>query len=406
MQLNKSYGHVNNKSSFVPYVKDETGKLIKASDNEIRLPNIECLKGFNRLQPLTAINTSQVLTQQEVVYQIGSGLSRGVLENLHIEITLKNNDAVKNAFFNIYNIFQRVEITDEKGGIFRTIYPDEFFYVNILYRDLESHNILQKLEYLDSNYTPVYPTINNNGATRTFIMEFPLFKNKMVDLRGLKNTLMLRFFFKTPANFALLDGGLISSTDLSIVSMYLLSKEVNIPRSIYNQTIYQRYINYTRFVQTLNLVPSQTVDIQLNTFSGYSPFIFFMLRPQPVETSGENFANLVNLSSLSKWEFRDSSNNIVGIDWSLLESRYFINSVFNSDFLSKANSNIVIVPFALYPQLAENGAVSGGYQMSTREILHLQFDATLPPGQYELAVWQASYETFGITPSGEMLYTK
>lgn len=403
--IDKSIGHVNNKQPFVPYIKDSSGRLVKASDNEVRLPDIQCWKGINRLQPLTAINTSTILTNSEIDFQIGAGLSRGILEHLNIEITLKNNDAVNNAYFNIYNIFQRIEIVDPKGSIFRTYYPDELFYVMLLYRSLEENNILRRNEGIDDNYVPLYPTIHSSSQ-QTFILQFNLFKNKMVDLRALNNTLMLRFYMNAPADINMAYPGFTTTTNISIVSFFLLSKEVDYPLVRYSQPIYQRYINYTRFVQSLQLVPSQSVDIQLNTFSGYSPFIFFMLRNSPTATNGDNWSNMLPLDNLTKYEFRDSSNNIVGVNMDLNESRYFINSVFLSDFLSKINTYLIVIPFALAPQKIEDNMVTGGYQFTTREILHLEFGASLNAGTYELTVWQASYECFGITPSGDMLYTK
>lgn len=399
MSNNKSNGHAKNGQTFAPFVKDETGKLIKASQNEVRTPHLSVWKGWNRLQPMTAIVTGTPIQSQEVDFQYGGNLARGDCSEINIEITLKEGNT-GNSTFHPTNLWHRIDIVESSGKIYQNIYTDQLYLVTMIHRDLETHNKLRHPEGLQSDYTPDSPTIAQNQS-RQFILKFPLFDN-LVDLRLLNAPLMFRFYFNNFSSVVMSS----SSANVSISAMNLLIKEIQLPLYRYSKPIFHRYINYTRLTRSIQMQASNSYDIKLDTLSGSSPYIFFVLRPNGTNQNADNLFNFTPLSYLNVFELRDANNNIIGINNNLLENKYITTSDFNSDYLNQTNTHVGIISFSLAGQKAEQGWYSGSYEFTTNEFLHLEMGSGLPNATYELTVWASEYNMFAIHPDGSFSFTR
>jgi hypothetical protein len=396
--MNKSQGH-SKKTVFAPYVKDENGRLVKASENEVRTPELSCWKGWNRLQPMTAIVTGTPIQSQEVDFQYGSNLARGYCQEIFIEITVKEGNTGP-SIFHPTNLWQRIDVVDSHGKIYRNLYTDEMYVVPLIHRDLLQHQRFRKPEGLQLDYTPESPTVAQNSS-RQFILSLPLFDD-LIDLRLLNKPLMFRFYFNNFSSVVMS----ASSANVSISSFNLLVKEIQIPSQKFSKPIHHRYQNYTRLTRSIAMQANNFYDIKLDTFSGYSAFIFFMLRPNGTNTNADNLYNYTPLSYVNLFEMRDSTNNIIGINNNLLENKYITTSDFNSDFLIQPNTHIGIISFSMAGQQAQNGWYSGSYQFTTNEILHLEMNGSLPTATYELTVWSSEYNWYGITPDGSFFFTR
>lgn len=389
-------GMADESSIFAPFVAKD-GKLWHPSDISIRTKNLDVWEGYNRVQPMTAINTG-VLSTQQIDFQYGSNLSKGYLDEMYTEITITEGNTAA-AQFNPYNLFNRVEIVDLKGANYKTIYPDQLFLSQALYRDVDMSYRFNPLDRFNLDYSQIVPTIAQN-ASYTFILHMPLFMNQFVDTRLLKTPLLIRFFMNNAATVAFTG----SSNNLLLTSMNLLTKEIELPSLKYSKDINFKWHNWIRNVQNIALQPNTTYNIKLNTFSGLAKYIFVLLRPTPVSTAN-NFYNFSLGNQFSSIQLNDAQSNIVGVSVNMNENKYITSKDFNSLFLVQPNTNIVVFNFSLNAQ-GGAGEFMGGYQFTTNEFVNFTTASTLSAATYELAIWAVNQEMFTITPDGEFIYTK
>ena len=396
----KSKGHAKCDAVFAPFVKDEMGRLVHHSQNAIRTKQLNMWAGYNRIQPMSAL-VSGVLASQQIDFQYGSHLARGYLVEFLLEITITENNT-DNSIFNPYNLWNHIDVVDSKGDIYKQIWPDEMFLGNVLYRDLETHQHARYTEGLQADYTPDSPTVAQN-TSRQFILHFPVFRNLLCDFRLLRSPLQLRFYFNKASDIVMSS----SSANISLTNFNLLAKEVLLPSVRYNSPLTFKYANWVRNVRGIDMLPSNVYNIKLDSFTNYAKFLLFVIRPAPTQSNGNNLYNYAPGSHLQSFELRDSGNNIIGVNVNVQESKYIFNKDFNSDFLIQPNTYVHIINFSLDGNIDQNLSTHmGGYQMTSNEFLYLNTASTLVGAAYEVTIWSVNHDIFQIGPDGDFNATK
>jgi len=391
-------GMADPNSVFAPFT-DHHGMLWHPSDISIRTRDLDVWKGYSRLQPMTAVS-SGLLASQEVDFQIGSFLSTGYLDELLMEITITEGNTAA-AQFNPYDLFQRIDIQDLTGAIYKQVFPDEFFLSQALYRDTDGAYRFNNFEGLTfPTFAPLNPTIAQNSSYQ-FVLPIPLFMNQFVDLRLLKSPLMLRCYLNNASAVAYSG----TSTNLILTSMNLLLKEIQLPSIRYSKPLHFKYHNWVRNIQSIQLQPSSTYDIKLNTFTGNAKYMFVLFRPNPTSTNANNAHNYSLGQYFSQIQLNDSNSNIIGVQFNMNENKFVTSKDFNSLFLVQPNTNIVIFNFSLNAQ-GGAGQYMGGYQFTSNEFFHFTTTSTLSAGTYEITLWAVNQEIFKIHPDGSFTYTK
>lgn len=399
LNYNKSQtlpGFAKESAPFAPFINHD-GDLFHPSDVSIRTKKINVWDGYNRIQPMTAVSQG-LLSSQEVNFQLGSNLSTGYLDELHVQITILEGN-VGTWSINPYNLFNRIDVQDIAGSVFHQYFPDELFLSQALYRDRDEVEKVNSFEKLNANFTPM---VNPQNASYTYTIAFPLFHKKMIDLRHLRSPLMLRFYLNSAANIAFTG----SSTNLQLVSINLLTKEIPLPCVTYNKPLHFKYHNWVRNVENIQLQPSNDYNIKLNTFSGHSKFMFVILRRAPTQTNANNLFDFSLCEKILNFQLNDSTGNIIGIAQNPLENKH-ITAVrdFNSVFLRDNATNIIFLNFSLSSSSHE-GVYSGGFDFSTNEFFKFTTRNDLIAGNYELTFWSVNHEIFKIHPNGDFTYSK
>jgi hypothetical protein len=394
----KMPGMADPKAVFAPFVEKD-GRLWHPSDISIRTKELDVWKGYNRIQPMTAVS-SGLLATQEIDFQIGSFMSTGYLDDLAVEITITEGNT-GNAQFNIYDVFAHIDIQDLTGAIYKQLYPDEMFLSQVLYRDTDGSYRFNNFEGLAfPTFVPLSPTVAQNTSYQ-FVIPIPVFMNQFVDLRLLKSPLMIRCYMNNAASIAYSG----TSTNLLLTSINLLAKEIQLPKLSYSKCLNFKSHNWVRNVQSIALQPSNTYDIKLNTFTGNAKYMFVLLRPSPTANNANNLHNYALGSHFSSAQINDSNSNIIGVSFNMNENKFITSKDFNSLFLVQPNTNIFVFNFALNAQ-GGSGQYMGGLQFSSNEFFHFTTDSTLSSGTYEITLWAVNQEMFAIHPDGSFTYTK
>jgi hypothetical protein len=402
MSNNNIHLHASKDSAFSPYVKDPvSGLMVKSIQAQVKIPMIEVFQGWNRLQSQTALSNN--ISNQQIDFKIGGNFSNGLLSELWLQIQLRENNTA-NARFNIYNLFNRIEIIDSNGKIYKTIYPDEMFVTEMMKRTLTEHQKRRNLEGLQADYTPDAITLTQN-TSKTFYIKLPTnFDFLMTDLRYLSAPMTIRFFFKPVAEICYTGGGL--GNDISLVSFNLLMNEIEHPmNNNVRGPLFHKILQFTRHTETLNIVSNTVYNIKLSSFHGYAPYIWFYIRPLPIT----NPANLLNFGVLSAnnflYELRNSQNNIIGINWNMTETKYLLQSNIDSDFLNQTNTWLGTIWHGLDPINATYGQHSGGMVFDGNQFLNFN-SGSIAGGAYELIVYMAHFEHFIIEKNGHFTFSR
>lgn len=392
----RSRDHANNGMQLFPFVSSN-GKNILKSQNEILFPSyVNNFENIRRLVPQTSVSTNvAIFNGQEVDFQLVT--PNGHLKDLYAEITMIELGGVSPATFNAYNIFNRLEV-ELSGVLFRVIYPDEFFYIPKLFQNQLEFNRVRTVEGLQPNYAPATPTLLQKGSF-TFYLKIPLFVGSMPDLRWLASPPLLRFYFNAPGSFA------SGSALIGLTQFNLVIDQINTP--LVNLSIDKtfRYINWNRYLQTVAMVPNSEYVLQLNTLSGYSAMLFFMIRDSPTSTNPGNWETPRNI--LNTFELHDSSNNIIAISQNNAMNLHIWNKSLPGDIIDSAqNPYFYTIIFSTMPDKIEHGICTGGMQMTSRENLYLYTNSTMAAGNYEITVWSADMCTYTIRKDGSATFTR
>jgi hypothetical protein len=389
--------HTSNMKLF-PHIRDSQGRNMLASHAQLAYPKgIDLWHGYRRLVAKSALPLlTNIPSGAELDFDI---ITQGALAGLMFEFTVITSDALASTF-NPYDIFQRIDLETDSGKLFHQSYPDELWIVNVLQRSLNENNFKKNLEGMQSNYTPNSPSIAAGaGVSTTYLLEYRLFNGSMPDLRSLNQALLMRLYLN-PATAFVISG----SQNVQLTNFNILLKEVNLPMIRPRQDLWFRYQNFVRNIQTLQMGPSQQYDFQLNTFSGFAAYLFFVIRQSPVSTNAGN-AHTYN-NNLTSFELRDSSNVIIAINNYPLMNKYWVGQEFQSDFLTYPNNNVFVIPHSTNVLGAEDGQQCGGLQYTTKEILHLETNAAFTAGTWEVAIWASNYEFYSINADGTIMFTK
>lgn len=374
--------HSNTKKVIFPLSKNHSGLVFPQSQNEVNLPYVNEYLGWRRLKSKTAVSNSPIGSESHWDLNV-----LGNIQSLHCEIVLKEGN-VGNSRFNIYNIFDRLEVEGESGENILTVYPDVLFYNKMLFRPREEHSRTKILEGLNDDFSEETITIAQN-ASRTFYLHLDMFDYSSPNLRSLNKPLLLKFYFKNPADFCVSG----SSTSITITSMDLILNQILQPPIIMNENINYRWLNLIRHNEVMALQASSEYTVKLNGLSGMSAYIFFMVRPSPVPTNAVNFKTL---QAIDAFELNDKDNQILAIKQTPLLNRYIVSKVFPGEILNY-NYNIYVIPFCINASSAVHGSFTGGQFLSSHENLKIFTPSTLTPGNFEISVWSANYEYFTVS---------
>lgn len=231
--------HINENNNLHPYVRDHHGQLIKASHNESFPSQVQEWNQWRRLVPKTTISAT-ISQGAEIQFDLNI---IGHVQTMYLEIALKENNT-GNATLNPYDIFEKIEVEcNNSGKKFRTLYPDDMFICKMLHRDLIDHNRKRYIEKLNSDFTPQTNNLPQD-TTVTFIIEFDIFEGSQPDLRLLKYPLLLRLYMNQPLYFVRTG----SSSDISLISLNILQRALDLPIMRYSAPLHHRYINYVRIL--------------------------------------------------------------------------------------------------------------------------------------------------------------
>ena len=237
------------------------------------------------------------------------------------------------------------------------------------------------------------------GGSRTVILKLPVFEQHP-DLRNLSSAPLLRCYFNNPAN--IVTNG---SANIGLTQFNVLVEQINTPVMYKNIDKNYRYIEYTRFINpNINLQPNQQYVFQLNTFTGYSAYLMFFLRPAGAETNGNYWQTTVGNYT---WQLNDDTNTIIAIQQYPLLNQNILNK-FPSDNIidvGAGNNLIQTAIFAIDPVNVPN-VPTGGYQFTTRENLIIYTNSTFTAGNYELYCLSAEYRLYTIKKDGSFSYTR
>lgn len=397
MQLNphqKHKDHSDNSKVLFPAKKAPNGKMYPATHTDVILPSFVCqYLGWRRLQPKTALQNSP-LNGLETHFDL---IVQGHLQSAYIEIDFKENNT-GNSRFNIYNVFDRIEIEDTNSQVAKTIYPDILFQKKMLFRDRDYHERVKQLEGLQSDFTPETITLTQN-TNRIFYLEFDIFNGSQPILNNLNKPILIKFFFKNPSEFVY-----SGSTNITIQSMNIIAEQLLVPyhSSVFKHDMNYRWDNYVRYTDQRSLQASQEYDIKLSGLNGLSAFVFFMIRPTPIT----NPTNWDTYQSVENFELRDRDGQIIAINNNDIFNRKIVSKSFAGEILNYTGKNIYLIPFAINPEGVSHGQSTGSFGFTTHEILHIKTPSTLISGNFEIVVWSCNYETYTITAKGDFMSSK
>jgi len=394
--FNKSRDHSRNIKLF-PFEKEGNKNILK-SQNEIILPDyVDNFANIRRLTAKTSIQTnSAIFNGEEVDFDLQT--PSGHLKNLYVEITLIELGGTTASTFNIFNVFNRLEV--EVGGkLYHVFYPDELFTLQKIKQNFLEFNRVKIAEQLQGNYTPLSPSLTAGGS-QVFLFPIPLWCGSQPDLRLLNQPPLLRFYFNSPASFVL-----TGSQNVGITQFNLLVEQIPTPIQDTQIDKWYRYQNWNRFIQTISLAPNSEYIMQLNTLMGYSAMLLFMIRLSPTATNATNWQNMQNI--LSSFELHDSSNNIIAISQYNLANLHIFNKVLPGDILDNHYTPFFYtIIHSECPDKSDEGMIGGGYQYSGRENLYLYTNSTMTAGNFEVTVWSSDYNMYCIRRDGSFDFTK
>lgn len=379
-----------------PFEKE--GKInISKAQNQVVLPSyVDEFSYVRRLTSKTAISALASVTQGlEVDFDLIS--PNGHIQEVFAEIALAELGGTTQSTFLGYDIFDRIDI--EIGGtVFRSIYPDELWYLEKLSVNQLEFNRMKAAEHVQANYQPVASTISPGGIT-LFYLRLPLFTYELPDLRWLAQPPLIRCYFKTPASFVT-----SGSTNLGISYFNMIIKQF--PTPLVNLSIDKtfRYINWSRYSNVVSLNPNSQYTYQLNTLMGESAMLVIMFRSSPVYSNGNNFLQLQN--ALQAFELHDESNNIISISHTPYLNFSVLNRPLSGDYFDSAfYPYIYTLIFSKNPDKIHT-QVTGSYRFTSKENFQFNTSPVLVAGTYEITVWSADYNYYTIGRNGSFTFTR
>ena len=209
--------HVNENNMLHQYEIDQNGNYIKASNNFAVPSQVDEWNQWRFLTPKSGAVAGAISDDMEAQFDLAT---TGHLTTLYFEIGLTEG-GTGNATPNPYYIPKNIDI-EVNGEVkkFRQLFPDDLFITKMLHRNLIDHNRKRFAEGLTSTFVP---TTNNvaTAATTYFYIELDFLEQSQPDLRLLKNYMLIRFFFNSPAIFV--QSG---STNITLASLRLVQRAI------------------------------------------------------------------------------------------------------------------------------------------------------------------------------------
>jgi hypothetical protein len=392
----QNYKQHSSNMNLYPRVKNAQGKLVLETQ-ALELPaSVELFSAIRRLVPNTGIpTTSPISAGAEIDFFLTTPM--GKLKDCAFEITLLNTTATATSV-NLYQLWDHIDC-EVNGTLYNQYYPDQLYTNNVLlFRDSDTQTRMAPFEGLSA--TTYQPIVNLPASSQaTFLIQFPIFSNTSPDFRQINGDVRLRFYTAAQACFCLNNA---SANPVQFVSFNLVISQVPTPFVRHNFDMSHRYLQFQRQIQTIQMTANSQYTVLLSTLTGYSPYIFVMVRPAG---STQNATSFQTYEQMALVQLNDASNNILGIQQYGLLNNYFAKD-FVSNFLA-AQPNIYLFQFCLSPMLVENSGVAlGGYQFSGRETLNLTTPAGLSTANYDITIWCPQYNYFNMNANGTFSYTK
>lgn len=380
--------------NFVPkdlldlYPVDKNGYKL----DSLVLPPLCALPSYYSIQPRSAVSQQPITNSPIVDFTIQDS---DYITSTYARVALTNTTG---AAVNLksYLMFQRLEFLDSTNNILSTLYQNNFIDKFIMLDQLKINRLAPAEAFNSTNFGS---TSIAAGATVHLDILIPGMINQNALKTSLINSGLYLRFYMDPQCIDVSAGVIIQQFDLIVFGSRYFSKQQAYDTQIKSGLdLKYRYLNPIRaLLTTATLNPSTEYTFQLVSGSGLSAFLVLRISPSVFA-----FGTALTYQPVSRLQFNDKSNTIVGInmsstEWLTIANKNFPGSILDYNVLNANGfSNLYIIPFTISPQLSFSGNVSGFYNLTGLENVRFVLPSTFPSGSYLVEIMSYNHNVIDI----------